>query len=102
MKISFKSQPDNLEKHVNQLMRENYAKIEKDIVNDCINKIDSRYSDEFDYNLKRVEFSPNDKDLVSILSSLKEAYQQSGLNKDVECIDNQIKKLDVQARKYHY
>ena len=52
MKISFKSQPDNLEKH---------------------------------------------KDLVSILSSLKEAYQQSGLNKDVECIDNQIKKLDVRA-----
>mgnify|MGYP000260072776 FL=1 len=97
MKISFKSQPDNLEKHVNQLMRENYAKIEKDIVNDCINKIDSRYNDEFNYNLRRVEFSPSDKDLVWILASLKEAYQQSGLNKDVECIDNQIKKLDVQA-----
>ena len=97
MKISFKSQPDNLEKHVNQLMRENYAKIEKDIVNDCINKIDSRYNSEFNYKLKQVEFSPSDKDLVSILGSLKEAYQQSGLNKDVECIDNQIKKLDVQA-----
>lgn len=97
MNISFKSQPDNLEKQVNQLMRENYSKIEKDIVDNCINKIDNQYNSEFNYRLKKVEHTPGNKDLVSILSTLKNAYKQSGLNKDVECIDNQIKKLDVQA-----
>lgn len=97
MKISFKSQPDNLEKHVNQLMRENYFKIEKDVINRCCENIDNKYKSEFDFKLKEVENSPSNKDLVTILSSLKDAYSQSGLNKDAECIDNQIKKLDIQA-----
>lgn len=97
MNISFKSQPDNLEKHVNQLMRENYSKIEKDIVDNCIKKVDNQYNSEFNYKIKKVEHYPSDKDLVTILSSLKDAYKQCGLNKDVDCINNQIKKLDVQA-----
>lgn len=97
MKISFKSQPDNLEKHVNQLMRENYSSLENNIINNCSKNIENKYKSEFDFKLRKVENMPGNKDLVSILGSLKEAYQQSGLNKDVECIDNQIKKLDLQA-----
>lgn len=97
MKISFKSYPNNLDKHVNQIMRENYAALENDIINDCSKNIENKYRSDFDYELRQVENRPGDKDLVSILVSLKDAYSQSGRQKDVECIDNQIKKLDVIA-----
>lgn len=97
MKVTFKSRSDNLEKHVNQIMRENYSALENEIINNCSKKIEDKYYSEFTYKLKEVENSTGNKDLVTILDCLKDAYSQSGMNKDVECIDNQIKKLDVQA-----
>ena len=100
MNISFKSQPDNLKNQVQQLMRENYSQMENEIVTKCSQKIDEKYKSNFDFKLRRIEHSPNNKDLVAILTSLKDAYKQSGLNKDVECISNQIKALDVQAWEY--
>lgn len=97
MKISFKTQPDILKNQVQQLMRENYSQMEQDLVDKCTKKVDEKYNSDFYYELRKVEYHPGDKDLVSILSTLKDAYKQSGLTKDVECIDNQIKKLDTKA-----
>lgn len=88
MKISFKTQPDILKNQVQQLMRENYSQMEQDLVDKCTKKVDEKYKSDFNYKLKKVEYCPSDKDLISILSSLKDAYKQSGLTKDVECIDN--------------
>lgn len=95
MKITFKSHPSNLESQVKQLMRENYSTLENDVINNCCKSIEDKYKSEFNYELKKVEFSPSNKDLLAILNCLKQAYLQSGMQNDVECIDNQIKKLDV-------
>lgn len=97
MQISCKAQPDNLEKHIKQVMRENYASMENEVVNKCSKNIEDKYRSEFQYKLKKVENNPSNKDIAAILSSLKEAYSQSGLKTDSEILDKQLQKLDIQA-----
>lgn len=97
MQISFKSQADNLEKHVKQVMRENYASMENEVVNNCAKNIDEKYRSEFVYKLKKVENNPSNKDLATILKTLKDSYSQAGMTKDSEVLEKQIEKLDVQA-----
>ena len=103
MKISFqsgqKAQPltINIENQVKQVMRENYAAMENEIIDNSCQKIKGQFFDDFQNAIRKTQNEIGKKDLVNILTTLKSAYFQAGLTKDAEVLDTQIKQIDLQG-----
>lgn len=88
---------DPIERQVTQVMRENYAQIESDVMQNCRTKINNEFYDEFIHQAKVQKNNVDDTDLKTILTVIKNAYLKAGMNKDAIAIDSQIARLDVKA-----
>ena len=96
MKIPVVAQ-DPIERQVMQVMRENYAQIEGDVLQSCRTKINNEFYDEFIHQAKVQKNNVDNVDLKTILTVIKDAYLNAGMNKDAIAIDSQIARLDVKA-----
>ena len=47
--------------------------------------------------ISRLQTETNKQDMVNLLTTLKDAYSQAGLEQDSKVLEAQIRKLDVEA-----
>lgn len=88
---------DSIERQIKQVMRENYASMEKDVYNNCRKRINDEFYDKF-ISQARAQRSPiGDDDLKILLSTLKKSYENSGMHKDAKALEAQISKLDIRV-----
>ena len=88
---------DNIERQVKQVMRENYASMEKDVYNNCRKRINDEFYDKFISKAKAQRSQIGDDDLKILLSTLKKSYENSGMHKDAKVLEAQISKLDIRV-----
>lgn len=88
---------DSIERQIKQVMRENYASMEKDVYNNCRKKINDEFYDKFVSQTKLQRSQIGDDDLKILLSTLKKSYESSGMLNDAKAIEAQIAKLDVKV-----
>lgn len=88
---------DSIERQIKQVMRENYASMEKDVYNNCRKKINDEFYDKFVSQTKLQRSQIGDDDLKILLSTLKKSYESSGMINDAKAIEAQIAKLDVKV-----
>ncbi len=88
---------DSIERQIKQVMRENYASMEKDVYNNCRKKINDEFYDKFVSQTKLQRSKIGDDDLKILLSTLKKSYESSGMINDAKAIEAQIAKLDVKV-----
>ncbi len=88
---------DNIERQIKQVMRENYASMEKDVYNNCRKRINDEFYDKFISQARAQRSQIGDDDLKILLSTLKKSYENSGMHKDAKALEAQIAKLDVRV-----
>ena len=88
---------DSIERQIKQVMRENYASMEKDVYNNCRKRINDEFYDKFISKAKAQRSQIGDDDLKILLSTLKKSYESSGMHKDAKALEAQISKLDVKV-----
>ena len=88
---------DSIERQIKQVMRENYASMEKDVYNNCRKRINDEFYDKFISKAKAQRSQIGDDDLKILLSTLKKSYESSGMHKDAKVLEAQISKLDVKV-----
>ena len=88
---------DSIERQIKQVMRENYASMEKDVYNNCRKKINDDFYDKFVSQTRLQRSQIGDDDLKILLSTLKKSYESSGMINDAKAIEAQIAKLDVKV-----
>lgn len=88
---------DSIERQIKQVMRENYASMEKDVYNNCRKKINDEFYDKFVSQTRLQRSQIGDDDLKILLSTLKKSYKSSGMLDDAKAIEAQIAKLDVKV-----
>lgn len=88
---------DSIERQIKQVMRENYASMEKDVYNNCRKKINDDFYDKFVSQTRLQRSQIGDDDLKILLSTLKKSYESSRMLDDAKAIEAQIAKLDVKV-----
>lgn len=88
---------DSIERQVKQVMRENYASMERDVYNNCRKKINDDFYDKFVSQTKLQRSQIGNDDLKILLSALKKSYESSRMLDDAKAIEAQIAKLDVKV-----
>ncbi len=88
---------DSIERQIKQVMRENYASMEKDVYNNCRKKINDDFYDKFVSQTRLQRSQIGDDDLKILLSTLKKSYESSRMLDDAKAIEVQIAKLDVKV-----
>lgn len=95
--LSFKAYPDIMENQIKQVMRENYASMEGDIVKDCTDKVNQDFRPVFNRQAAKLKNGIGQNDLKILLTTLKDAYNHAGMVNDSSVIEQQLKRLDVEA-----
>lgn len=88
---------DSIERQIKQVMRENYASMEKDVYNNCRKRINDEFYDKFISQARAQRSQIGDDDLKILLSTLKKSYENSGMHKDAKALEAQISKLDIRV-----
>ena len=97
MNLSFNAYPDIMENQIKQVMRENYASMEADIIKDCTDKVSQDFRPVFNRQAAKLKTGIGQNDLKTILTTLKDAYNKAGMTKDSSVLEQQLKRLDVEA-----
>lgn len=96
--VSFTAaQPDTIKYQVKQVMRDEQKSYEKQIFDICTKKIEDKYLDEFNLRITQAQNNLTQKDKITVLSLLRDAYKDAGMNKEAEVMAAQIGKLNVEA-----
>ncbi len=96
--VTFKAaQPDTIKYQVKQVMRDEQKTYEDLIFDNCTKKLNEKYMDEFNVKINDARNNLTKQDKITVLSMLKDAYNDAGMKKDAAVIDAQIGKLNVEA-----
>ena len=96
MNVGFNNYSTTLDNYVKQSIKDNYQLVENEIVQKCYEDINKKLKPEFNQKISTVSNEVGKNDLINLLSTLKNAYESAGLNKDADVLNSQIKRLDVE------
>lgn len=97
LNVSFKSYPENLDTLIKNKMRENYASLESEVLQKATEEVNNKFKPVFNRQIGKLQAETGKNDLKNILSTLKDAYQNAGLQRDSEVLEKQIRKLDLEV-----
>ena len=96
LNVGFNNYLTTLDNYVKQSIKDNYQLVENEIVQKCCEDINKKLKPEFKQKINTVSNEVGKNDLVNLLSTLRNAYESAGLNKDADVLNSQIKRLDVE------
>ena len=97
LNTSFNPYQNIMDVQIKQVMRENFNSFETEAIKKCSEEVNNSFRPRFNREIAKLQTQTNKNDLINLLTTLKNAYSDAGLQKDSDVLGMQIKKLDVEA-----